>query len=62
MVFNEKDICELKYAMIKKWGKTSQQKLADEMGVSRTAINNAINNYPSLDKLRIKIKEWMKNC
>lgn len=59
MEFKEKDINNLKVTMIKKYGKTSYKKLSEELGVSRTAIYDAINNDSSMDSLRGKIKEWI---
>ncbi len=61
MLLKQKDIEQLKIIMIKKFGKTSYVKLANDLGVSRTAIYKAKNNDPNFDKLRIKIKEWIKN-
>lgn len=58
MNFSKKDIDSLKFAMIKKYGKTSYQKLSEDLGVSRTALQKAINNEGSLDKLRERIKAW----
>lgn len=60
MTFTEKDKENLKVAMIKKYGRTSMLTLANELDVSRMAINNAITNKPSFDKLRERIKEWIK--
>lgn len=61
MLLKQKDIEQLKIIMIKKFGKTSYVKLANDLGVSRTAIYKAKNNDPNFDKLRIKIKEWIKS-
>ncbi len=58
MDFTKEDIDKLKFAMIRKYGKTSFQTLSDELGVSRTALQKAINNEGSLDKLRERIKAW----
>ena len=60
MFFTEKDKENLKFVMIKKYGKTSMQTLSDELGVSRTALNKAVNNEGSFDKLKERIKEWIK--
>jgi len=62
MDFKKEDIDRLKIAMIKKYGKTSYQTLSDELGVSRTALNKAINNEGSLDKLKERIKAWTNNA
>lgn len=61
MVFEEKDKKELKFAMINKFGKTSYKNLSEELGVSRTAVYDAINNDSSMDSLRNKIKQWIKD-
>lgn len=60
MVFEKEDLDRLKVAMIKKYGKTSMQTLSEELGVSRTALQKAINNEGSLDKLRDKLICWTK--
>lgn len=60
MTFTDKDKENLKLAMIKKYGKTSMLTLAKDLGVSRMAVNNAITNKQSFDKLREKLKEWIK--
>lgn len=60
MTFTDKDKENLKLAMIKKYGKTSMLTLANDLGVSRMAVNKAITNKPSFDKLREKLKEWIK--
>lgn len=61
MAFEEKDKKNLKIAMINKYGKTSYKGLSEDLGVSRQAIYEAINNEPSFDKLRDRIIEWIKN-
>ena len=61
MEFTEKNISDLKQTMIKKYGKTSYRLLSEELGVSRQAINNAIFNFPSMDKLRERIVKWIEN-
>lgn len=60
MVFKEKNRKDLKIAMLKKYGKTSYKSLSEELGVSRQAVYEAINNEGSLDKLRDRIAEWTK--
>ena len=62
MSFKPKDVEKLRLAMIKKFGKTSYQLLANELGVSRNAIYRAKNNEEGFDKLRARIKEWCKSC
>lgn len=60
MVFEKEDLDRLKVAMIRKYGKTSMQTLSVELGVSRTALQKAINNESSLDKLRERLMIWTK--
>lgn len=60
MIFDKEDLDRLKVAMIRKYGKTSMQTLSDELGVSRTALQKAINNEGSLDKLRERLIIWTK--
>ena len=60
MVFEKEDLDRLKVAMIRKYGKTSMQTLSAELGVSRTALQKAINNEGSLDKLRERLMIWTK--
>lgn len=60
MVFEKEDLDRLKVAMIRKYGKTSMQTLSVELGVSRTALQKAINNEGSLDKLRERLMIWTK--
>lgn len=60
MEIKDKDIEKIKLSMIKKYGKTNFSALADELGVSRTAIYKAKNNDKAFDKLREKMIDWAK--
>lgn len=59
MEFRERDIENLKIAMVRKYGQINYSKLAQELGISRRSVYNAIQNKPYSDNIKIKLKEWL---
>ena len=59
MNFREKDLENLKIAMVRKYGAINIKRLAEEIGVSRQSIYNAIENKPYTENIKIKLKEWL---
>lgn len=59
MNFRERDLENLKIAMVRKYGKINFSKLASEINVSRISVYNAVNNKPYSDNIKKKLKEWL---
>lgn len=59
MDFRERDIENLKIAMVRKYGEINYSRLAQEIGISRRSVYNAIQNRPYSDNIKIKLKEWL---
>ena len=59
MEIKEKDIENLKIAMIRKYGNVNIKRLAKEIGISRASIYNAMNNHPYSENIKVKLKEWL---
>lgn len=59
MKFRERDVDNLKIAMVRKYGQINYSKLAIELGISRRSIYNALNNKPYCDNIKLKLKEWL---
>jgi len=59
MILKPKDVENLKIAMVRKYGCINFSKLANEIGISRQSIYNAMENKPYTDNIKIKLKEWL---
>jgi len=57
--FRERDLENLKIAMVRKFGEINYSKLANEINVSRVSIYNAVRNKPYTDNIKKKLKEWV---
>ena len=56
----EKNLMNLKFVMVKKFGEVNYSRLAKEIGLSRQSIYKAINNAPGYNKTRQTILNWIK--
>lgn len=59
MNIKEKDVENIKIAMVRKYGSVNFKKLAEELKISRQSIYNAIENKPYTENIKIKLKEWL---
>ena len=59
MDIKAKDIENIKIAMVRKYGSVNFKRLAEEIGISRQSIYNAIENKPYTENVKIKLKEWL---
>lgn len=59
MTFKEKDVENLKIAMVRKYGNVNYSRLAKELNISRISIYNAIKNKPYCDNIKKILKEWL---
>ena len=59
MEIKDKDIENLKVAMVRKYGSVNFKKLAEEIGFSRQSIYNAMKNLPYTEGIKIALKHWL---
>lgn len=59
--FTDKNILNLKIAMVKKYGDVNYSRLAKEIGKTRQSIYYAIHNKPGFDETRKILINWIAN-